>query len=77
MPPKRKFPKSKWKRGLCQQRGCDLRVQGRAPLCETLGRAEGPYDLEGRIALKLPIWQVSTALWRRYASKKILEGALR
>jgi hypothetical protein len=34
MPPKRKFPKPKWKRGLCQQRGCDPRVKGRTPLCE-------------------------------------------
>jgi hypothetical protein len=34
MPPKRKFPKPKWQRGLCQQRGCGLRVKGRAPLCE-------------------------------------------
>jgi hypothetical protein len=34
MPPKRKFPKPKWKRGLCQQRGCRLHVKGRTPLCE-------------------------------------------
>jgi len=34
MPPKRKFPKAKWKRGLCQQRGCRLDVKGRAALCE-------------------------------------------
>ncbi len=34
MPPKRKFPKPKWKRGLCQQRGCRARVKGRAALCE-------------------------------------------
>ena len=34
MPPKRKFSKPKWKRGLCQQRGCGLRVKDRSPLCE-------------------------------------------
>lgn len=34
MPPKRKFPKPKWKRGVCQQRGCRLHVKGRSPLCE-------------------------------------------
>ena len=26
--------KSKWKRGLCQQRGCKKRVAGRSPLCD-------------------------------------------
>lgn len=31
---KRKFPKPKWKRGLCQQRGCKRPVSGlRSPLC--------------------------------------------
>jgi hypothetical protein len=44
MPPKRKFPKPKWKRGLCQQRGCRVRVKGRAPLCEKhlAGRKDEP-----------------------------------
>lgn len=29
---RRKF-KSKWKLGLCQQRGCKAQVTGRSPLC--------------------------------------------
>jgi hypothetical protein len=41
MPPKRKFPKPKWKRGLCQQRGCDLRVRPRGAVRKALGRTEG------------------------------------